>query len=131
MPPEDTSKTSPTAPIPPIPVTVVGTATRGGGAPLTTGTTATTPDQQPNLAITVIKPIVAIGVRFLNGYLTMLVGLVSAGMATNIIPAAGFVSLVAACAKLSFAGAGLGALKDCVTIFGRLEGKFPLATGSV
>lgn len=90
-----------------------------------------TPDHLPDVIIKVVSPIAALLVRFINNYLTMLVSLVSAGMATDIIPAADFIHLVIACAKLSLATAGLALLKDLVTIFGKLEGKFPLLTGSV
>jgi hypothetical protein len=111
-------------------VTVIG-GTGNGGAPLTTGTKATTPDHQPNLVVRVINPLVALAVRFAYAYLTMLVGLVAAGQTSDIIPAKDFVDLVLACAKLSVAGAGFGLLKDCLTLFSQLEKKYPLATGSV
>lgn len=61
----------------------------------------------------------------------MLVGLLSAGMTTNLIPSSDFIHLVFKCATLSLAGAALGLLKDIVTIFGKLEQKYPLGTGSV
>lgn len=113
----------------PVKVTVIGTQQDDIPA---NGTLATTPKStQPNLIVIAVQPIVAILVRFANSYLTMLVGLVTAGMATNIIPAGDFADLVLSCAKLSLAGAGLGFLKDLVTVFGRLENKFPLLTGSV
>lgn len=125
MPPE---KMSDPQPIVPIEVTVIqGTGDR---APLASGLIST-PADQPNIVVNVISPLVAILIRFLNTYLTTLVGLISAGMVTDIIPATDFVALVIACGKLSFAGAGLDALKNLVTIFGKLEGKFPLLTGNV
>lgn len=68
----------------------------------------------------------ALLVRFINAFLTMLVALTSAGMTTNIIPAKDFMDLVLKCATLSVAGAGLGLMKDLVTIFGKLEQKIPL-----
>lgn len=123
-------KVTPPVPIEPVKVTVIGTGT-GNGAPLTTGTTGTTPDHQPNLIVKVISPLMAILIRFINAYLTMLVSLVGAGMTTNIIPAADFLALVLACAKLSLAGAGLGAIKDCATVFSGLERSHPLSTGAV
>lgn len=116
-------------PMQPVQVSIIGTG--DGGAPLTTGTTASTPDHQPNLVVRVITPLTALIVRFVNTYLTTLVGLVAAGMTSNIIPATDFGHLVLACAKLSIAGAGLGALKDLLTIFSGLERKYPLATGSI
>ena len=90
-----------------------------------------TPGSQPNVVVNLISPMLAIFVRFVNVFLTTLVGLVTASLATDIIPASDFVSLVWKCAQLSVAGAGLGLLKDLVTIFGRLESKYPLLTGSV
>lgn len=124
-----TDQKSATFDLPPVAVTVIGTKSDAIPAP---GTVAVTPKEtQPNLIVNVVTPLAAILIRFVNAYLTMLVGLVSAGMATNIIPAQDFGQLVLACAKLSVAGAGLGLLKDLVTVFGKLEQKFPLLTGSV
>ena len=117
--------TEKTQPIDPVTVTVIGTDG------LHKDTVATTPGLQPNLIITVIGPVLAIVIRFGNLFLTTLVGLVSAGMVSDVIPAGDFAQLVLACAKLSVSVAGLGAIKDTVTIFGRLEQKFPLSTGSV
>ena len=117
--------------IPPVEVTVIGDGTGNGGAPLQSGTVLATPDHQPNVIVTVVTPIAAIVIRFLNNYLTVLLGLVTAGMATNIIPARDFEHLVIKCATLSLASAGLGLIKDLVTVFGRLEQRYPLMTGSV
>ena len=103
----------------------------GDGETLTSGMKARTVAGQPNLVLTVVTPLAAILIRFGNNYLTMLVGLISAGMISDVLPAMEFWSLVRACAQLSIAGAGLNALKDIVTIFGKLEGRFPLSTGSV
>jgi hypothetical protein len=117
-------------PIPPVNVAIIGTG--DGGTPLTTGTVAVTPDHQPNIVATIVTPFVAVFVRFLNQFLTTLVGLVGAGMMSpKLLPATDFYHLVLTCAGLSIAGAGFGFLKDLVTIFGRLEGKYPLLTGSV
>lgn len=102
-----------------------------GDGEIQSGVVATTPGTQPNLIVRVIGPLLAIAIRFAHTYLATLTGLVVAGAATDIIPAADFVSLVLKCSALSLAGAGIGLLKDLVTIFGRLEGKYPLLTGSV
>lgn len=121
-----------TEPIPSVSVAIIGTG--DGGAPLTSGATAVTPGHQPNLVITIVKPVVAIVVRFINQFLTTLVGLVGAGMTPaggRILHAEDFVHLVLTCASLSIAGAGMGAIKDCLTIFTDLEKKFPVGTGSV
>ena len=128
-----TEKRTEAASLDPIPVTVIGTGSISGGpAPMKTGTVATTAaPHQPNLLVTVISPLMAIVIRFINTYLTILVGLVAAGMTSDVIPHSDFISLVMKCLGLSVAGAGVGFLKDLVTVFGRLEEKFPLLTGNV
>lgn len=122
--------------IPVVHTTVVGV---GPTQPehLPSGTVAVTPGPaQPNLVVNVVTPIVAVSVRFVNTFLTTLTGLVIAAMASNaagaeVIHASTFWHLVLDCATLSVASAGVGLLKDLVTIFGRLEGKYPLMTGNV
>jgi hypothetical protein len=90
-----------------------------------------TPDHQPNIVVRVIPPIVAIGVRFANAYITTLLGLVTVGVTTTALPAPDFVHLVLKCASLSLAGPAISLGKDLITILGRLEGKYPLVTGSI
>lgn len=106
--------------IEPVNALVISSGTGDGKAVIET------PDGHPNIVIQVVTPLAAILFRFANSFLTMLVSLVSAGMTTNIIPASDFYHLVMKCAILSVAGAGLGFLKDLVTIFSKLEQKFPL-----
>lgn len=117
--------------ITPLVVTMVGTGTGDGGAPIPTGTTAVTPDHQPNLIVQVISPLVAVLVRFANAYVTTLVGLVTVGLTTDALPAADFGALVWRCASLSLAGPAVSGAKDIITILGGLEKKFPLLTGNV
>ena len=125
-------KFSPGAPIEPVHVTMVGTGDGGGGgAPIPSGTMATTPDHQPNIIVKVVTPLAAIVIRFSNAYLTALVGLVTVGLTSDAIPAADFAHLVVKCAGLSLAGPGVALLKDVITILGNLEKKYPLLTGSV
>src|SRR6266853_3408695 len=112
--------------IPPITLTVIGD--KKDLPP--SGTIIPTPDAQPNIITNVVTPLTAIFIRFLNTYLIMLVGLLGAGVTTNALPASDFVHLVLKCATLSFSGAAFGFLKDLVTIFGKLEQKYPLSTGS-
>jgi len=113
----------------PISVTVIGT---GDGSKLPTGTLATTPgEHNPDIKTYVIGPLLAVFIRFMNSFLTALVGILTGAMATGVITAPDFLDLLLKCAGLSVAGATVGLIKDCVTIFGRLEQKFPLASGSV
>lgn len=110
-------------------VTIIGTG--DGFSPLTSGTVASTPDHLPNLVLNVVTPVVAIAVRAINTYLTLLVGVLTAGMTSNLLPYHEFYPLLIFSAKLAVSGAIVGTLKDVVTVFGKLEGKFPLLTGSV
>ncbi len=124
---------SETTTIPAVQVAIVGDGEKAG-APITTGTVAATPDHQPNIVLTVIPPLVAISVRFANVFFTTLVGLIVAGMTPaggKLLYTSDFVHLVVLCANLALPGAGVGLLKDIVTIFGRLEAAHPLATGSI
>jgi len=124
-----------TIPIPPVQVTVVGSGDLvKGTSPLTTGTVATTPDHQPNIAVTVIGPLLAIMVRFGNTFLVALLGLLVAAMTPaggKLLYTSDFFTMLLTCSSLAFPGAILGLIKDMITIFGRLESKYPLATGNV
>ncbi len=124
----DPTDPTPAAPPPPLLVTVVGTV---GSTPIPTGTIATTPDHQPNLIVRAVSPLLAVLIRFLNAYLTSLVGLVTIGLTTNALPAADFAHLVLRCASLALAGSAVGFGKDIITVLGNLEKKYPLLTGSV
>jgi hypothetical protein len=130
----DEQKMTESTAVEPVHATVIGVGSSSERF-LPSGTVAQTPgNAQPDVVMNVVSPIVAIVVRFINTFLTTLVGLVMAGMTPagqHVIKANDFLQLVAACATLSVAGAGVGLLKDLVTIFGRLETKYPLGTGSV
>ena len=119
--------TSITAAAPPVQITVVGT-----GDGLVDGATGKTPADQPNLIISVISPALAILVRFLNVYIGTIVGLLAAAMAdSSAIPAPDFWHLLVKCAGLAIGGAVVLSLKDILTIFARLETRWPLLTGNV
>lgn len=135
-----TTKQTESAPLPPVPVTVIGTgAITGGPAPMTTGTVATTAAaHQPNLLVTVISPVVAITVRFGFQFLTSMLSFLSLKMVPSggnevlqAIHAVDFGTLLYTAAGLSLAPAGYDLIKNLITIFGRLEQKFPLMTGNV
>lgn len=127
---EDETKVVPQA-IAPVVVTMVGTGTGDGGAPIPSGTVAKTPDHQPNLVVQVVTPLAAVLIRFANSYLTTLTGLVTVGLTTDVLPAVDFAHLVVRCAGLSLAGPVVGLIKDVITLLSNLEKKYPLLTGNV
>jgi hypothetical protein len=110
------------------------TVVTAGDIPSTVTALATTPNSFPNIAITVVRPVVALLVRFGNAFGTQWLGLVAA----SFTPAGGkllytndFLHMAVLCASLAFPGAAVASAKDLVTIFGKLETKFPLLTGNV
>lgn len=108
----------------PITVNVIGNE-------LPQHTEALTPDHKPNLIVNMVSPALAITIRFVNAYVTTLLGLVTVGVTTDAFPAPDFLHLVIKCLGLSLAGPAVALLKDVVTILGRLERKYPLGTGAV
>jgi hypothetical protein len=110
----------------PVAVTVIGTPPVGGPV-----TVVTPGASQPNIVVTVVSPLVAIVVRFLNVYVGMVVGLLGTAMTSGAIAAPDFYHLVLKCGGLAIGGAVVLSLKDVVTVLSGLEQKFPLATGSV
>lgn len=112
----------------PIEVTVIGV---DGAEKIPDKMEVTTPTHSPNIVVNVIPPILAILVRFFNTFLTTLLGILMGAMATNVITAPDFTDLLFKCAGLSVAGAVVGLIKDLITVFGKLEGKYPLMSGSV
>lgn len=111
----------------PIKLAVIGT----GDGDAVTSVKITTPVGNPNGILKVVTPILGISIRFINTFLTVLSGILLGAMSTNVIEASDFIHLVYKCAGLSLAGAGVGLIKDLITVFGNLEKKFPLLTGSV
>lgn len=119
-------------PVEPVQVAVIGT---GDSSKLATGVQAVTPDpHQPNLIVTVVGPAFAIVIRFINVFLAQFSGLVLAGMAgpgAKLLYTGDFLQFLGTCASLSLPGAIVDLVKNLVTIFGRLERKYPILTGSV
>jgi hypothetical protein len=93
-----------------------------------------TPHGEPNIVIQAVRPIAAIAIRFANAFATAWVGLILAAMTPvggKLLYTGDFLHAAAVCASLAFPGAAVSAAKDLVTIFGKLEGKYPLLTGGV
>src|SRR5262245_2945594 len=120
--------------MPPIPVKVVGipgTETQKV-MPLPPGSsvTAVTPSShQPDFHVQVISPLLAVFVRVAYAFLLSYVGLLTAAMTPEgqrHLYTSDFVHLLRTCADLSLPIAGLGLLKDMLTIFQKLEGKYRL-----
>lgn len=124
----DKSTTTPTV-IAPMHVAIIG-GPGDGGSPMTTGTVGSTPDHQPNLVVTVITPLTAIAVRFVNLYLVSLSGLVTAG-GFGLLPLGDFSHALRTASEAALVPAAIGLIKDLATVFGNLEKKHPLATGAI
>lgn len=118
--------------IPPVTVTMVGNGTGDGGAPIPNNTEAKTPDHQPNVIVKVVTPLMAIGVRAVNVFLTVFLSLTGIGNLAHVAIGDGMPAIDFHTA-LMFAGlAALGeGLKSLLTITTGLEKKYPLGTGSV
>ncbi len=130
----DDPKMTESTPVEPVTVTMVGVGSTDTKF-LPSGTVATTPGStQPDVVLNVVQPVVAITVRFGNLFGTTLVGLLVAAMTPaggKLLYTGDFLHMVTLCANLSLPVAALGLIKDLVTLFGRLENKYPLLTGKV
>lgn len=120
----------------PVPVAVVGTSLAGTGdgglAPSPARLEAETPEGSPDLLVRVVSPLMAIAVRYINTFLVSFTGLLGAqSVGVKIFTATELHDVMAAAAWASIWVANMGLLKNLVTIFGKLEGKYPLATGSI
>lgn len=114
----------------PVTVSIIG----GTGDGTVMGTVAVTPHDQPNLVLNVVSPLVALVVRFGNVFATTLLGLLTAAISpagAKLLGAHDFGTLLFNCASLALAPACVDLLKNLVTIFGNLEHKYPLLTGSI
>lgn len=117
--------------IEPIKVAIIAAGPQGPGTSLpSNGTVLPTPgSQQPNVIVQVVSPIMVLLIRFITAYLTNLTGLISAGLTPaggKLLYTSDFYHLVLTCASLALAGPGLGLLRDLLTIFSKLEAKYPL-----
>ena len=120
--------------VPIVHTTVIGV---GPSMPehLPSGTVAVTPGAaQPNLVLRVVTPLLAVAVRFGFTFGGQVVGLLTAAMTpqgSKILYTGDFFELLLTCASLSLPWAVLDLIKNLVTIFKGLEGKYPLLTGNV
>lgn len=87
----------------------------------------------PNLLVVVVPAAIALLVRATHMFLVTFSGVLSAAGVTGdaLIASADFPDLVRKALWISAATVGLDTVKSLITIFGRLESKFPLLTGSV
>ena len=113
------AKKTMTKEITPMAVAVIGT----GDGRLKDGVVAITPEGQPNLPIRLIAPLIAVLVRALNLFFLTLSGT----LAVSAFSDGSLESVVIQTLTI----VGLGVIKDCATVFGNLERKYPLATGSI
>lgn len=123
-------KSTESRPVEPVTVAIIGT---GDGSKLPSGTVASTPGaHEPNIVVKVVTPIVAIMVRFGNDFcVSFSASLLAGGLTEKVLPHTDFNGLVAGAAFLAACVAGVGAVKNSATVFGGLEKRFPLASGSV
>ncbi len=131
-PPDAPDKVTESRPVEPVTVAIIGNGDNSRLPPVAVAVTQGV--NEPNIVVKVVTPMLASVVRFVNLFLTTFVGLVIAGMTpagSKLLYTNDFVHLVLICASLAFPGAALGFFKDLVTVFGKLEGKYPLATGSI
>jgi hypothetical protein len=122
----------------PVQVSIVGSGTGHGGSLMPpSGTIAETPRGQPDLVVNIVRPSVAVAVRFIHVFLTTFVGVIgaagigAANIGPELLAAGNFGEVMKTAALVAASSAGVGALKDIITVFGRLENKYPLVTGSI
>jgi len=113
----------------PVTISIIGTGTGDGGgvAPTPNGTIAEMPGEQTNLLVNVVPPVIAIAVRFVNQWLTAFAGFIG----VDVIQPDLFSLDLRGMALLALSAAAIGLIKNLITVFGRLEGKYPLSTGSI
>ena len=118
----------------PVQISIVGGTGSGGDVSNTPPKMmAETASGQPDFVVNIIRPSLAIFVRFIHLFLTTFVGaLTAAGIGgENLLGATDFQGVVQHGALMALSVGGTGFLKDLVTVFSRLEGKYPLMTGSI
>ena len=119
----------------PLKVTLIAGTGDGGIPPHMHDQTVVTPGSAtPNLVVQVVPVALALAIRFGNAYVTTLIGIVTAMLTPygqDLVPSGDFADILSKAALLAISGPVVDLLKNLVTIFGKLEGKFPLMTGNV
>lgn len=113
----------------------------GGVTPAASGAIVETPKGQPDIRLNVVRPIVAVFVRFGHLFLVTFSGVLgaagisAAGLGpdelSNVLVATDLAGLLKNAAYVGLASASVGFVKDLITVFGRLESRYPLVTGSI
>lgn len=110
----------------PVRVSVIGRAATHEIAATTGGV------ETPNVVLRIVGPMLAVLIRFVHEFLTSFVGTLTAGVTVDGLIAGGNMQLVVKGALIIAATtAGIGALKNLITIFGNLGQKYPLISGEV
>lgn len=112
----------------PIVVAAVGNTGTGTGSG---DVVLETPDGHPNVTLKVITPFIAIVVRFVHLFLKTFAGSFTAEKAMEYFSSASVHHDINYALLAALATAGFGLVTDLITIFKGLEGKYPLATGSI
>ena len=109
------------------PIKVVVTS-RGGEGSITNDSTAVTPGTEtPNLIVQALSPLRIVATRVARNYLTVVVGLVTAGITgadAGMMPDA-FGALVWKAAQLGLSSAGVSLLVNALELITRLDESFP------
>lgn len=108
--------------MPPIHVAVIGGTGDGGVRPQT----IETPKGQRNVVLTPISTALALGIRFVDTFLTALIAVAGLGGLTDMIPFEDFADLLRKGASAGVIAGGVGFIKDMASVVGKLKQKYPL-----
>jgi hypothetical protein len=122
------------APADTVVVSMIETPAPDGSPAPAPGTVAHTPGEAANVKLNVISRTTAIGVRFVHEFIQAFLGSLLAagfGVSTHAVNLGDFQSVVMASAASAGIIAIVGLLRNAVTVFKDLEGKYPLASGGI
>lgn len=92
------------------------------------GKTIVTAPGQPNIELKVIRPLTMIGVRAFRTFLQTMLGVITAGPATGLIPAKDFNHLLITAASLSVGAAVISLIQNAVELLGKFDQTHPTLT---